>query len=155
MSSRENLGMDDEPQPRSSIESRRSRMSRMTSNSFNMEPLEERPSVPAIPPSLPETKLDLSFSFDQIIGDMKFDEADIDPKKKEQMEKRQSNVMRLTEENEKLNAELKAMSERLAAAERRTQAILAARERKAKQQLEQINSSEGGQHQQQTSAHAF
>ena len=177
----------------------------MTSSSINME-TEERPPIPAVPPLLPEAKLDVSFSFDQIITEMKLDDADIDPKcvsesrlssswlvlrgtlrvprenpsltaifsqtfilrcshsltyvyrKKEQMEKRQSNVMKLAEENEKLNAELKAMSERIAAAERRTQAILAARERKAKQQLDQINSSEGAhvQHQQQgTSAHAF
>lgn len=65
------------------------------------------------------------------------------------MEKRQSNVLKLAQENEKLNAELKAMSERLAEAERRQQAILAARERKAKQPLEK---SEGGQ---ETSARAF
>lgn len=63
------------------------------------------------------------------------------------MEKRQSNVMRLAEENEKLNAELKAMSERLAAAERRTQAIQAARERKGQQG--------GTEGQQGTSARAF
>ena len=70
------------------------------------------------------------------------------------MEKRQSNVLRLAEENEKLNAELKAMSERLAAAERRTQAILAARERKAKQQMETMNGEREGQ-QQETSTRAF
>lgn len=70
------------------------------------------------------------------------------------MEKRQSNVMKLAQENEKLNAELKAMSERLAEAERRTQAILAARERKAKQQRDTINA-EGGQQQQERSARAF
>ena len=55
------------------------------------------------------------------------------------MEKRQSNVLRLAEENEKLNAELKAMTERLAAAEKRTQAILAARERQQRQQREKID----------------
>ena len=54
------------------------------------------------------------------------------------MEKRQSNVLRLAEENEKLNAELKAMTERLAAAEQRTKAILAARERQQRQQKEKM-----------------
>ncbi|EJD02300.1 uncharacterized protein FOMMEDRAFT_21054 [Fomitiporia mediterranea MF3/22] len=153
MSAHETYPVDEEPQPRSSIESRRSRMSKMTSNS--VEPM---PPIPSAPPLLPETKLDVSLSFDSIIGDINFEGADVDPKKKELMEKRQSNVLKLAEENEKLNAELKAMSERLAAAERRTQAILAARERKAKQGLE---NSEGGQqhqqhqHQQGTSAGAF
>lgn len=42
----------------------------------NMEP----PPVPTVPPSLPETKLDLTLSFDQIIAEMKFEDADIDPK---------------------------------------------------------------------------
>ena len=60
------------------------------------------------------------------------------------MEKRQSNVLRLAEENEKLNAELKAMTERLAAAEQRTKAILAARERQQRQQKEMMNMSSSG-----------
>lgn len=47
------------------------------------------------------------------------------------MEKRQSNVLKLAQENEKLNAELAAMSERLRAAEARTQALLAARDKNA------------------------
>lgn len=62
-------------------------------------------------------------------------------RKKELMEKRQSNVLRLAEENEKLNAELKAMTERLAAAEQRTQAILAARERQQRQQKAKMDMS--------------
>ena len=59
------------------------------------------------------------------------------------MEKRQSNVLKLAEENEKLNAELKAMTERLAAAERRTQQILEARQRQAQQQQMQMQMSAG------------
>lgn len=51
----------------------------MTSSSINME-TEERPPIPAVPPLLPEAKLDVSFSFDQIITEMKLDDADIDPK---------------------------------------------------------------------------
>ena len=50
-------------------------------------------------------------------------------RKREQVEKRQSNVLKLAQENEKLNAELAAMSERLRAAEARTQALLAARDK--------------------------
>ncbi|KAH8116972.1 hypothetical protein DFH11DRAFT_1578444 [Phellopilus nigrolimitatus] len=115
-----------EPQPRSSMESRMSRVSRMTTN-------QETPASPSVP-KLPETKFDVSLSLDQLIAGTTL-AADIDPKKKEQMEKRQSNVLRLAQENEKLNAELQAMSERLRAAEARTQAILAARERKAKEGL--------------------
>ena len=38
------------------------------------------PAVPATPPSLPETKLDLSLSFDNILGDLQLDNAGIDPK---------------------------------------------------------------------------
>ncbi|KAI5123350.1 hypothetical protein M0805_001771 [Coniferiporia weirii] len=122
MNSHENVSRDAEPQPRLSIESR---VSRMTSNT-------EPPPSPGVP-VLPEPKLDISLSFDQIIASASFGDFEVDSKKKEQMEKRQSNVLRLAQENEKLNAELKAMSERLRAAEARTQAILAARERKAKE----------------------
>lgn len=100
-----------------------------------------RPDIPIEPPSLPETKLDLSLSLDQIFDSTSFAKPDpVVEKKREHLEKRQSNVLRLAEENEKLNAELKAMSERLAAAERRTAAILEARERKAKEQQAQMQS---------------
>lgn len=51
----------------------------MTSNSNGVEH-EGKPPVPAVPPLLPETKLDVSFSLDQIIGDMKFEDTDIDPR---------------------------------------------------------------------------
>jgi regulator of replication initiation timing len=55
-------------------------------------------------------------------------------------------VLRLAEENDKLNAELKAMTERLAAAERRTQQILEARQRQQQQQSMAMNAhmGEGG-----------
>jgi len=42
----------------------------------------------------------------------------------EKVQKRASNVLKLSEENEKLKAELKAMSDRLAAAERRREELL-------------------------------
>ena len=51
-------------------------------------------------------------------------------REKARVQKRQSNVLRLAEENEKLNAELAAMSERLRAAEARTQALLAEKQRR-------------------------
>lgn len=42
---------------------------------------------------------------------------------KDKVQKRASNIMKLAEENEKLNAQLRAMTERLEAAERKRQAI--------------------------------
>ena len=45
------------------------------------------------------------------------------------VEKRASNLMKLAEESEKLNAELKAMSERLRLAEERANAAAARRKR--------------------------
>lgn len=51
----------------------------MTSNSVSIEH-EERPPIPSVPPLLPETKLDVSLSLDQIIGDLKFEGDDVDPK---------------------------------------------------------------------------
>lgn len=54
-------------------------------------------------------------------------------REKARVQKRQSNVLKLAEENEKLNAELAAMSERLRAAEARTKALLAEKARRQQQ----------------------
>ncbi|KAL0946960.1 hypothetical protein HGRIS_013115 [Hohenbuehelia grisea] len=64
---------------------------------------------------IPASNLDLDL--DQLLDD--------EPTKVEveKFKKRASNVMKLTQENEKLQAELKAMSERLEAAERRREAL--------------------------------
>ncbi|KAF5330683.1 hypothetical protein D9619_005770 [Psilocybe cf. subviscida] len=61
-------------------------------------------------PELPTSELNLDFS------------SIIDPATPEgqKIQKRASNVMKLAEENEKLKAELKAMTDRLEAAERAT-----------------------------------
>ena len=48
-----------------------SRMSRMTQNTLDM-----RPDIPIEPPSLPETKLDLSLSLDQIFDSTSFAKPD-------------------------------------------------------------------------------
>lgn len=47
----------------------------------------------------------------------------------EKVQKRQSNVLKLVEENEKLKAELKAMTDRLEAAERRKKELKSLEER--------------------------
>lgn len=54
-------------------------------------------------------------------------------REKARVQKRQSNVLKLAQENEKLNAELAAMSERLRAAEARTKALLAEKGRRQQQ----------------------
>ncbi|KAF8163245.1 hypothetical protein B0H34DRAFT_672291 [Crassisporium funariophilum] len=74
---------------------------------------EQRVKTPLILPPLPEipTVNDLSFDFSSLIG-----ASDVD---QEKIQKRASNVMKLAQENEKLKAELKAMTDRLEAAERR------------------------------------
>ncbi|KAH9484333.1 hypothetical protein JR316_0003814 [Psilocybe cubensis] len=71
-------------------------------------------------PEIPSTNL--SFDFSTLI----------DPEtaaKVEKVQKRQSNVLKLAEENEKLKAELKAMTDRLEAAERRKKELISLEER--------------------------
>ncbi|KAI0027689.1 hypothetical protein K488DRAFT_90560 [Vararia minispora EC-137] len=63
-------------------------------------------------PEIPATDLDLALSLDSILGAT-------DSTSDAKVQKRASNVLKLSEENEKLKAELKAMSDRLEAAERR------------------------------------
>ncbi|PPQ78081.1 hypothetical protein CVT25_015615 [Psilocybe cyanescens] len=71
-------------------------------------------------PEIPSTNLSFDFS------------TFIDPEsaaKVEKVQKRQSNVLKLVEENEKLKAELKAMTDRLEAAERRKKELKSLEER--------------------------
>ncbi|KAG1768388.1 hypothetical protein EDD22DRAFT_772280, partial [Suillus occidentalis] len=91
------------------------------------------PALPEIPPA----ELDLTFSFDTIMGFSKFrnhSESDhnhrlpntgitVTSYRAEKVQKRASNVMKLTQENEKLKEELRAMTARLEAAERKRQEL--------------------------------
>ncbi|KAH7924594.1 hypothetical protein BV22DRAFT_1195843 [Leucogyrophana mollusca] len=72
------------------------------------------PALPEIPPA----ELDLTFSLDSIIGAQGALGNNADPHAEKVM-KRASNVMKLTQENEKLKEELRAMTARLEAAERK------------------------------------
>ncbi|PIL24031.1 hypothetical protein GSI_13782 [Ganoderma sinense ZZ0214-1] len=64
---------------------------------------------------LPEANLDLTMTFNSILEAAKpSGEQEMD-----RVQKRASNVMKLTEQNEKLKEELRAMTERLEAAERK------------------------------------
>ncbi|KAI6118800.1 hypothetical protein EV401DRAFT_1862531 [Pisolithus croceorrhizus] len=60
-------------------------------------------------PEIPTANLDLTFSFEPIFGQSNV----------ETVQKRASNVLKLTQENEKLKEELRAMTARLEAAERK------------------------------------
>ncbi|KAI0064662.1 hypothetical protein BV25DRAFT_1914349 [Artomyces pyxidatus] len=82
--------------------------------------------LPPLPP-LPKPDLDVSLDLDldSIIGPS-FTSSSFD-----KMQKRASNVMKLSEENDKLKEELRAMTERIEAAERR-RADLEKRAREAK-----------------------
>ncbi|KAG1877925.1 hypothetical protein DFJ58DRAFT_753251 [Suillus subalutaceus] len=78
-----------------------------------------RPETPAPAlPEIPAAELDLTFSFDTIMGFSKISEPQA-----EKVQKRASNVMKLTQENEKLKEELRAMTTRLEAAERKRQEL--------------------------------
>ncbi|KAF8894522.1 hypothetical protein BD779DRAFT_1501587 [Infundibulicybe gibba] len=68
--------------------------------------------ISPILPEIPASDLDIF----PIIGSLGADE--------EKVQKRASNIMKLSQENEKLNAELKAMTDRLEAAERRREELL-------------------------------
>lgn len=66
----------------------------------------------SVSPTLPEIpNPDLKLDFSDIIGPSSAEE--------EKVQKRASNVLKLAEKNEKLKAELKAMTDRIEAAERR------------------------------------
>ncbi|KAH9900973.1 hypothetical protein C8Q73DRAFT_786386 [Cubamyces lactineus] len=80
---------------------------------------ERLPSSPArLDIDLPESNLDLTMDFNSILAAG----APAETKSTEELDKvqkRASNVMKLAEQNERLKAELRAMTERLEAAERR------------------------------------
>ncbi|KAF8559812.1 hypothetical protein OG21DRAFT_1480537 [Imleria badia] len=78
-------------------------------------PLASRTPSPSLP-EIPAVDLDLTCSFNSILG------TNPEPPV-ERMQKRASNVLKLTQENEKLKEELRAMTARLEAAERRRQEI--------------------------------
>ncbi|VDB82728.1 unnamed protein product [Peniophora sp. CBMAI 1063] len=79
-------------------------------------------------PEIPASELDLSLSLDSILG------SSADSPATEKVQKRASNVLKLAEENEKLKAELRAMTERLEAAERKRKEIEQRRTQPAGQQ---------------------
>ncbi|KII88602.1 hypothetical protein PLICRDRAFT_176172 [Plicaturopsis crispa FD-325 SS-3] len=66
-------------------------------------------------PEIPAPELDLSLSLDSILNSTS---GNPNPEA-EKVQKRASNVLKLAQENEKLKAELQAMTDRLEAAERR------------------------------------
>ncbi|KAF9246280.1 hypothetical protein BU15DRAFT_40217, partial [Melanogaster broomeanus] len=70
-------------------------------------------------PEIPAPNLDLTLSFDSILESFTTSE----PPHAERVQKRASNVLKLTQENEKLKEELRAMTARLEAAERKRQEI--------------------------------
>ncbi|KAJ7063242.1 hypothetical protein C8F01DRAFT_1132100 [Mycena amicta] len=84
----------------------------------NLEAPQERRTETAVSPVLPEIPLtsDLEFDLDSILSPS-------NPPTTDKVQKRASSVLKLTQENEKLKAELKAMSDRLEAAERRRLAL--------------------------------
>ncbi|TFY80996.1 hypothetical protein EWM64_g3015 [Hericium alpestre] len=73
----------------------------------------ETSSLPPLP-EIPPPELDLTISLDSILGATSSSAEGSD-----KVQKRASNVLKLAEENEKLKQELRAMSDRLEAAERR------------------------------------
>ncbi|RDX56733.1 hypothetical protein OH76DRAFT_1336679, partial [Lentinus brumalis] len=78
---------------------------------------ERLPTEPArIDLELPQADLDLTMTFETILAEV----APAEPAPEmDRVQKRQSNVMKLAEQNEKLKEELRAMTERLEAAERK------------------------------------
>ncbi|KAF8078009.1 hypothetical protein FPV67DRAFT_25698 [Lyophyllum atratum] len=75
-----------------------------------------RSTSPVLPlPDIPDSTLDLDLS---LILSTPSSNAEV-----EKVQKRASNVLKLSQENEKLKAELKAMTDRLEAAERRREKL--------------------------------
>ncbi|ETW86018.1 hypothetical protein HETIRDRAFT_448940 [Heterobasidion irregulare TC 32-1] len=112
----------DLPHDRSHVEASPSHQ-KYASSSTLADDQAETSSLPPLP-EIPAPDLDLSLSLESIIG-QSFPTSD-------KVSKRASNVLKLSEENEKLKQELRAMSERLEAAERRRVELdRRAREKKA------------------------
>ncbi|KAI0797983.1 hypothetical protein C8Q75DRAFT_28565 [Abortiporus biennis] len=68
---------------------------------------------------LPKSELDLTMTFESILSEVKGASGGGEHQETEKVQKRQSNVLKLAEQNEKLKAELRAMTERIEAAERK------------------------------------
>ncbi|KAI9571306.1 hypothetical protein HD554DRAFT_2169147 [Boletus coccyginus] len=103
------------------------------SSSMLQHGLAPRPASRTPSPSLPDipaADLDLTFSFNSIMGTNASAEPHV-----ERVQKRASNVLKLTQENEKLKEELRAMTARLEAAERRRQEIAHRQEQQTQQQV--------------------
>ncbi|RPD66177.1 hypothetical protein L226DRAFT_530297 [Lentinus tigrinus ALCF2SS1-7] len=90
---------------------------------------ERLPTEPArIDLELPESNLDLTMTFQSILAEA----APAEPAQEmDRVQKRQSNVMKLTEQNEKLKEELRAMTERLEAAERKQRDLESRQQRRS------------------------
>jgi len=69
---------------------------------------------------LPQSDFDLTTTFEAILSEP---QSRDEPAEMQIVQKRASNVLKLTQENEKLQAELRAMTARLEAAERRQQEL--------------------------------
>jgi len=78
-------------------------------------------SSPQLPDlDLPQSELDLTMTFESIMAEPEARSKDPDV---QIVQKRASNVMKLAQENERLQAELRAMTARLEAAERKQQEL--------------------------------
>ncbi|KAJ7172532.1 hypothetical protein C8R46DRAFT_1216345 [Mycena filopes] len=80
-------------------------------------PPEARSISPVLLPQIPGAALDLELDLESILS-----AANPDPESAK-VNKRASNVLKLSQENEKLKAELKAMTDRLEAAEKRREML--------------------------------
>ncbi|TFK76508.1 hypothetical protein BDN72DRAFT_831082 [Pluteus cervinus] len=77
---------------------------------------EHAPATPPVLPTIPSESIELDIDLSAILGPTEEDGV-------EKIKKRQSNVLKLSEENEKLKAQLKAMTDRIEAAERKREEL--------------------------------
>ncbi|KIY69980.1 hypothetical protein CYLTODRAFT_488461 [Cylindrobasidium torrendii FP15055 ss-10] len=92
--------------------------------SMEAPPVPDRIEIPASLPDIPSSS-SLDFDLSRFIPSSDLSSTPVTDK----VNKRASNVQKLAEENEKLKEELRAMSDRLEQAERRTQRRLQAKEK--------------------------
>ncbi|OCH94946.1 hypothetical protein OBBRIDRAFT_788683 [Obba rivulosa] len=79
----------------------------------------ERPPSVLLELEIPPSELDLTLTFESILAET----SSSDEPEAKAVHKRASNVMKLSEENEKLKEELRMLTERLEAAERKQQEL--------------------------------
>ncbi|KAI0647093.1 hypothetical protein C8Q79DRAFT_1009235 [Trametes meyenii] len=101
-----------------------SHMSQASDGQYHDDAFEDFDRLPSSPArldiDLPESNLDLTIDFNTILAESRSAPAPAEEKvEMDKVQKRASNVMKLAEQNERLKAELRAMTERLEAAERR------------------------------------